>query len=247
MGKYDGKNVVVTGGTSGIGLATAKLLVAEGARVVVTGMSEKSIEAAQSALGDKASVVKSDASSVGEIDALARRLESEFRTIDALFVCAGQTGFAPFTDTTEALYDKLFAINAKGPYFTIQKLAPLIVSGGAVVVVTSVANVLGIPMISGYAASKAALRSMVRSLAAELLPRGIRVNAVSPGPIDSGILEKAMPEEAAAQTKKQMADENPMKRFGKPDEIARAMLFLAFEATYNTGSELAVDGGGTQL
>lgn len=247
MGHYDGKRVLVTGGTSGIGLATARLLAQQGARVIVTGTSEASLESARSALGSDTLMVKSDAASLSDIDALAGRVKTEFAAIDALLICAGQTSFAPFSDMTEEVYDRLFRVNAKGPYFTLQKLAPLIASGGAVVMVTSVANALGIPMVSAYAASKAALRSMVRSLAAELLPRGIRVNAVSPGPIDSGILERALPKEAAVQTKKQMTDENPMKRFGRPEEVAKALLFLAFEATYNTGSELAVDGGGTQL
>ena len=148
---------------------------------------------------------------------------------------------------SEEAYDQLLAVNAKGPYFAVQRLAPLIVEGGAVVVITSVADALGIPMISGYAASKAALRSMVRSFARELLPRGIRVNAVSPGPIDSGILEKSMPPEAAERTREQMTGENPMGRFGRPEEVARAMAFMAFDATYTTGAELVVDGGATQL
>jgi len=148
---------------------------------------------------------------------------------------------------TEAAYDQMFAANAKSAYFTVQKLAPLMAEGGAVVFVTSVANVMGLPMISAYAVSKAALRSMARLMALELLPRGIRVNAVSPGPIDSGVLYKMMPKEAADQTIKQMTEQNPMKRFGRPEEVARAMVFLAFEATFTTGAELAVDGGGSQI
>ena len=247
MAKYDGKRVIITGGASGIGLATAKLLQAEGARILVTGLGEAGLDTARGELGEGAIVVKSDASSLAEIDRLAGRVEREWGGFDALFVCAGVNLFAPFAEMSEEQYQKLFDVNAKGPYFTIQKLAPLIAQGGAIVVITSVANAIGQPMISAYAASKAALRSMVRSIARELLPRGIRVNAVSPGPIDSGILEKGMPKDAAEQTRKQMTDENPMKRFGEPDEVAMAMIFLAFEATYNTGSELAVDGGGTQL
>ena len=121
------------------------------------------------------------------------------------------------------------------------------IEGSAVVFITSVANVMGIPMISVYSASKAALRSMARSMARELLPRGIRVNAVSPGPIESGILEKSMSKEAAYQIVRQMTEENPMKRFGGPEEVAKALVFLAFEATYTTGAELVVDGGGSQL
>lgn len=247
MGQYDGKRVVVTGGTSGIGFAAAKLLLDQGARVMFTGRTQATLESARKELGPNAIAVKSDAASLADIDALAARVKSEFGTLDALLVCAGQTRFAPFEDVTEVMYDELLAGNTKGAYFTVQKLAPLMTEGSAVVFITSVANVLGIPMVSAYAASKAALRSMARSLARELLPRGIRVNAVSPGPVETGILEKSMSKEAADQTTKQMTEENPMKRFGRPEEVAKALVFLAFEATYTTGAELAVDGGGSQI
>ncbi len=247
MGRYDGKKVLVTGGTSGIGLATAKLLMADGARVMITGRSEGAIGNAREALGPDAVVLQSDASSLGEIERLVDQVRSTFGTLDALLISAGQTRFIPFEQMDEATYDELFAVNTKGPYFTVQKLAPLIADGGSIVFVTSVANRIGQPMISAYAATKAALRSLTRSLARELLPRGIRVNAVSPGPTDSGILQKAMPKEAADQVKQQMSSENPMGRFGTSEEIGKAIVFLAFEATYNTGVELAVDGGGTQL
>ncbi len=247
MGRYDGKRVVVTGGTSGIGLATAKLLLDDGAQVLLTGRTEATIKSAREEFGPNAIVVNSNAASLTDIDTLAARVKSEFGTLDALLVCAGQTRFTPFENVTEAMYDELFAVNTKGSYFIVQKLAPLMTEGSAVVFITSVANVLGIPMISAYSATKAALRSMTRSLARELLPHGIRVNAVSPGPIDSGILEKAMPREAADRTKQQMSESNPMKRFGRSDEVAKALVFLAFEATYTTGAELVVDGGGSQL
>jgi NAD(P)-dependent dehydrogenase (short-subunit alcohol dehydrogenase family) len=247
MSRYDGKIVLVTGGTSGIGLATAKLLLDEGARVLVTGRTEATLSAARAELGPNAVVIKSDAGSLADIDALAARIKSEFGKLDALFVAAGITRFAPLESVTEATFDEVLAVNTKGAYFTVQKLAPLISEGGAVTFVTSVANALGIPMISAYAASKAALRSLTRSFARELLPRGIRVNAVSPGPIDTGILEKSLPAEAAAQTKQDMSESNPMKRFGRPEEVAKALVFLAFEATYTTGAELAVDGGGSQI
>ncbi len=215
--------------------------------MLITGRTKATLDSAREEFGKNAIVMENDAASLAEIDTLADRVKSEFGTLDALLVCAGQTRFVPFEGVTEAMYDELLAVNAKGAYFTVQKLAPLMTEGSAVVFITSVANVLGIPMISAYAASKAALRSMTRSMARELLPRGIRVNAVSPGPIDSGILEKAMPREAAEQTKHQMSGNNPMKRFGRPEEVANALVFLAFEATYTTGAELVVDGGGSQL
>ncbi|WP_399885441.1 glucose 1-dehydrogenase [Streptomyces sp. BBFR51] len=245
--KLNGKNVVITGGSSGFGLATAQLLVNEGARVLITGRNQAALDAAGERLGANAITVRSDASSLADIEALADRVKAEFGSIDALFANAGINGFAPFEATTEELFDDLLTVNAKGPYFTVQKLAPLLAEGSGVVLTTSVANVLGLPALSAYAASKAALRSMTRSLARELLPRKIRVNAVSPGPIDSGILEKSMPREAAEQTKAQMAADNPMLRMGTPTEIARAVAFLAFDATFTTGAELAVDGGGSQL
>ncbi|MFD8535235.1 SDR family oxidoreductase [Streptomyces rubrogriseus] len=247
MSKYAGKRVVITGGSSGFGVATAQLLVDEGAHVLITGRNQATLDAARDRLGEKAIAVRSDAASLPDIEVLADRVKAEFGTVDALFANAGVNGFAPFEATGEALFDELLTINAKGPYFTVQKLAPLLAEGSGVVLTTSVANVLGLPMLSAYAAGKAAVRSMTRSLARELLTRRIRVNAVSPGPIDSGILEKSMPREAAEQTKAQMAADNPMLRMGDPTEVARAVLFLAFDATYTTGAELAVDGGGSQL
>ncbi|GGX99430.1 short-chain dehydrogenase [Streptomyces minutiscleroticus] len=247
MGKYEGRNVVITGGSSGFGLATAQLLVDEGARVLITGRNRTALDAARDRLGGNAVAVRSDAASLPDIEALADRVKTRFGTVDALFANAGVNGFAPFEETSEELFDQLMAVNAKGPYFTVQKLAPLLAEDGGVVLTTSVVNVLGLPMLSAYAAGKAALRSMTRSLARELLPRGIRVNAVSPDPIDSGILEKSMPRQAAEQTKAQMAADNPMLRLDTPAEVARAVVFLAFEATFTTGAELAVDGGGSQL
>ena len=247
MGKYEGKSVMITGGSSGFGLATAALLVDEGARVLIAGRTQATLDIAREQLGNNAIAVQSDAASLPAIDALADRVKAEFGTLDALFVNAGVTRFAPFELMAEEVYDELLAVNAKGPYFTVQKLLPLLTVGSGVVLTTSVANVKGLPMLSAYAASKAALRAMTRSLARELLPREIRVNAVSPGPIDTGILERTMPKEAAARTKAQMTENNPMLRFGDPREVARAVVFLAFDATYTTGAELTVDGGASQL
>jgi NAD(P)-dependent dehydrogenase (short-subunit alcohol dehydrogenase family) len=247
MGKYDGKSVVITGGSSGFGLSTAKLLVDNGARVLITGRSQATLDSAREQLGENVVSVRSDVASVSDIGALADRVKTEFGTLDALFVNGGITRFVPFESMSEQVYDELFTINAKGSYFTVQKLVPLMSAVSGVVLTTSVANVKGIPMISAYAASKAALRSMTRSLARELLPRKIRVNAISPGPIDTGILEKSMPKEGVEQTRAQMRANNPMLRFGDPSEIASAVAFLAFDATYTTGAELAVDGGASQL
>ncbi|MCZ9341044.1 SDR family oxidoreductase, partial [Streptomyces sp. TRM76130] len=157
-------------------------------------------------------------------------------TVQALFVNAGITSATPLASTTEEMYDESFAINVKGAFFTVQKLAPLLSTGAGVVLTTSAANVMGMAGASVYAAGKAALRSMARSFSRELLPRGIRVNAISPGPVDTGILETTMTKEAADQFKAERVAENPMGRFGTPEEVARAMVFLAFDATYTTGT-----------
>jgi NAD(P)-dependent dehydrogenase (short-subunit alcohol dehydrogenase family) len=247
MDKYGDKNAVITGGGSGMGFAMAKLLVDGGARVVITGRSQATLDAARERLGDNAVAVRGDVASLSDLDALADRVKSELGTIEALFVNAGIAPLTPFESTTEEAYDELFAINVKGAYFTVQKLAPLLSTGAGVVLTTSIANVIGLRDTSVYAAGKAALRSMARSLSRELLPRGIRVNAISPGPIDTGILESTMTAEAAEQFKAERVADNPMRRFGTPDEVARAAAFLAFDATYTTGAELAVDGGATQL
>ena len=248
MKRYEGKKVVILGGTSGMGLATAKMLLDEGARVLVTGRSKEGLESARKELGNDTIVVASDARSLTDLDALAARAKAEFDTLDLLFVNAGFSTQAPLESITEAIYDNMFNLNAKGPFFAVQKLAPLIKQGGSVVLTTSIANVKGMPGISTYGAAKAALRSFARVLAAELLPRGIRVNAVTPGPIDTPILDKAFADkDAAAHVKDQMVGMNPMKRFGTSEEIAKAVIFLAFDATFTTGAELPVDGGWSQL
>jgi NAD(P)-dependent dehydrogenase (short-subunit alcohol dehydrogenase family) len=247
MKRYEDKKVVIIGGTSGMGLAAAKMLLDGGARVLVTGRSKEGLESAQKELGNEAIVVSSDARSLTDLDALASRVKAEF-TLDLLFVNAGFSIRAPLESITEAIYDEMFNLNAKGPLFAVQKLAPLINRGGSVVLTTSIANVKGMPGNATYGAAKAALRSFARTLAAELLPREIRVNAVTPGPIDTPILGKMFPDkDAAAKLREQMSGMVPMKRWGTSEEIAKAVLFLAFDATFTTGAELPVDGGWSQL
>ena len=168
-----------------MGLATAKLFINEGARVIVTGRTAATIKSAQAELGDNAIVIHSDATSLPDMDALAEKVKETFGKLDVLFVNAGYGRFVPFEAVTEEVYDEMLNLNAKGPYFIVQKLAPLMPEGSSVVFTTSIANVKGMPTLSAYGAAKAALRAITRSLAAELLPRGIRVNAVSPGPIES--------------------------------------------------------------
>lgn len=248
MERYEAKRAVIIGGTSGMGLTTAKMLLDGGARVLVTGRSQAGLESAQKELGNEAIVVSSDARSLTDIDALASRVKTEFDTFDLLFVNAGFSIPAPLESVTEAIYDEMFNLNAKGPFFAVQKLAPLINRGGSVVLTTSVANVKGLPGQATYGAAKAALRNFARVLAAELLPQDIRVNAVSPGPIETGILEKVFPtEEMRAHVRERTTSIIPMKRFGTSEEIAKAVLFLAFDATFTTGAEFPVDGGWAQL
>ena len=248
MERYKDKKVVIIGGTSGMGLATAKMLLDGGARVLVTGRSQAGLDSAQKELGKDALVISSDARSLTDLDALASRSKTEFDTLDLLFVNAGFSIQAPLQSLTEAIYDEMFNLNAKGPLFAVQKLSPLINRGGSVVLTTSIANVKGMPGNAAYGAAKAALRSFARTLAAELVPLEIRVNAVTPGPIDTPLIGKVFAgKDQAAQIREKMIGMTPMKRWGTSEEIAKAVLFLAFDATYTTGAELPVDGGWSQL
>jgi NAD(P)-dependent dehydrogenase (short-subunit alcohol dehydrogenase family) len=249
MNRFEGKTALITGGTTGIGFATAKLFINEGARVIVTGRAATTIKSAQAELGENAIVVRSDATSFSDMDTLATLVKERFGKLDVLFVNAGYGQWIPFEQVTEEVYDEMLNLNAKGPYFIVQKLVPLMPQGSSVVFTTSLANVKAVPALSAYGAAKAALRSMTRSLAGELSPRGIRVNAVNPGPIGAtDILQKVgMPKEAKDQVYIQMAESVPMKRLGQPEEIAKAVAFLAIDATFTTGAEIPVDGGWSQL
>lgn len=246
MSKYQGKRVVITGGGSGIGLATAELLVAEGARVLITGRTQATLDAALSRLGDQAQAVRADVSSTEDIDRVVAAAETTLGQVDALIVGAAVNEYAPFETTTEEDFDRVVDINMRGAFFTVQRFSPLLAPGSGVVLISSIAGVLGQADNSVYSASKAALRSMARTFGRELGARNVRVNALSPGPIDTVLFEKVFAE-AADQIKAHIREVNPLGRLGAADEVARAAAFLAFEATYTTGSELFVDGGMAQL
>jgi NAD(P)-dependent dehydrogenase (short-subunit alcohol dehydrogenase family) len=240
---HAGKKAVVIGGTHGMGLAMVKALLGGGAEVLLTGRSEQNLEAARRELGSHAHLVRSDVASLADVDALGGLVEEKLGRIDVLFVNAGYSKLEAFERVTEATYDRQFDVNAKGAYFTVQRLAPLVRDGGAIVFTTSVADEMGAPGLSVYSGAKAALRSFTRGFAAELLPRGIRVNAVSPGVVRT----PTMGVEASDEERAAFAEEGdrltPMGRNGSPEEVARAALFLAFDATFTTGIELPVDGG----
>ncbi|WP_437339273.1 SDR family oxidoreductase [Sorangium sp. So ce394] len=244
MKSYAGKKAVVTGGTHGMGLATVKALLDGGAEVLLTGKNERNVEAARRELGSRANVARSDMGSMADIDALFAIVRDTLGQIDLLFVNAGVASLETLDQVTEASYDWTFGVNTKGAFFTVQRLVPLMRDGGAIVFTTSIANEGGSPGMSVYAGSKAALRSFAQVFAAELLPRQIRVNAVSPGFIKTPTMGIAgASAEALAAFEQEGREVTPMKRIGTPDEVARAVLFLAFEATFTTGVELPVDGG----
>ncbi|WP_169083992.1 SDR family oxidoreductase [Paenibacillus sp. PL91] len=244
MKKYIAKKAVITGGTHGIGLATAKALLEEGAEVIITGRNARNVEEAQRELGNRAHVVQSDVSSLKDIQDLGNIVQERFSQIDFVHVNAGIALLEPYHEVTEESYDKTFMVNTKGAFFTVQRLAPLIRDGGSIVFTSSIADEGGSLGMSVYGASKAALRSFASGFAAELLPKGIRVNVVSPGFIKTPTMGVAGLSETERTAFEVMGDAvTPMKRHGSSDEVAKAVLFLAFDATFTTGIKLAVDGG----
>jgi NAD(P)-dependent dehydrogenase (short-subunit alcohol dehydrogenase family) len=247
--KLAGKIAVITGGNSGIGLATAKRFVEEGAHIVITGRREKELKEAALLIGRNVTTVAGDVSRLEDLDRLFAVVKEKHGHIDVLFANAGWGEVAPLATATESHFDKIFDVNVKGLFFTVQKALPLFKDGGSIILTSSNANVLGVPAFTAYAASKAAVRSFARGWTMELKDRKIRVNSMSPGPIETPALEKAgLTAEQAEQAAAQFASQVPLGRRGKPEEIAAVVVFLASdESSYITGVDLAVDGGMAQV
>jgi NAD(P)-dependent dehydrogenase (short-subunit alcohol dehydrogenase family) len=249
MKRLEGKVAVVTGGNSGIGLATAKRFQEEGARVAILGRSRKTLDEAVKTIGNGVVAVQGDVAQLADVDKLYTEVSQKLGRIDVLFVNAGVAKFVPFAETSESTYDEQFDVNIKGAYFTIQKALPLLNDGASIILNTSVVDQKGTAGASAYAATKAALRSLARTTAAELVGRGIRVNTVAPGPIVTPIFGRSgLPKQAVDEFAKEIVAQVPMKRFGQPEEVAGAVAFLASQdASYITGVEINVDGGLGQI
>jgi NAD(P)-dependent dehydrogenase (short-subunit alcohol dehydrogenase family) len=249
MGKLDGKIALVTGANSGIGLATAKRFVNEGAYVFITGRREAELDAAARAIGKNVAGVPGDVSNLADLDRLFARIKQDKGRLDVLFANAGVAKLAPFGTITEEFYESIFSVNVKGLLFTVQKALPLMPDGASIILNASIVGTKGLPANSVYAATKAAVRSFARTWTTDLKNRRIRVNAVSPGSTDTpGLSELLGTSEAGQQRLKMISSSVPLGRLGTPDEIAKAVVFLASEdSSYITGIELFVDGGFAQV
>ena len=245
MSRLANKTALITGGTTGIGFATAQAFLAAGARVAITGQNAARVTAAVKALGAGAIGIQADQGSIADLDKCAARVKAEFGALDVLFVNAGIVKPATLADITPEHVAEHLNVNFTGALFTIQRMLPLLKNPASVILTSTTFTEKGVPGMSVYSASKAAIRSLARSFSAELLPRGIRVNVISPGPIETPIFGKlGLPPEALDAMAGQMLGMVPMGRFGKPEEIARAALFLASEdSAYMAGQEIVIDGG----
>ena len=245
MSKLSGKIAVITGGNSGIGLATAKLFAKEGATVVITGRRQAELDAAVAEIGGNAIGVQGDVSKLADLDKLYAEVKAKFGHIDIVFANAGIVELSPIGTVTEEHFDKTFGINVKGLLFTVQKALPLLRDGGSVILNSSTANTLGLEGFGVYSATKAAVRSFARTWTAELKARNIRVNVVSPGPVETPIFDKVgLSAEQIEAFGANITTQVPLGRFGRPEEIAQAVLFLASsDSSFVAGVDLYVDGG----
>jgi NAD(P)-dependent dehydrogenase (short-subunit alcohol dehydrogenase family) len=248
-GKLEGKVAVVTGGNSGIGLATAKRFVAEGAYLFITGHRQPELDAAVREIGENVTGIQGDVAKFADLDRLYAAVKAKKGRIDILFANAGAAEFAPLGEITEEHFDKIFDTNVKGVLFSVQKALPLMVDGGSIILNASIVASTGNPAFSVYSATKAAVRSFARTWILDLKQRKIRVNAISPGPINTpGLDGLARTEGVGEQLKAGLIASVPLGRFGTPDEIARAAVFLASDdSSFVTGTELFVDGGAAQI
>jgi len=249
MGKLERKIALVTGGNSGIGLSTAKQFVNEGAYVFITGRREAELARAVKEIGNNVTAVQSDVANLADLDRLFAQIRRDKGKLDIIFANAGVAKYAPLGSITEELYDSIFDINVKGVLFTVQKALPLLPDGASIILTASIVGSKGLAANSVYSATKAAVRSFARTWTTDLKDRRIRVNAVSPGSTDTpGLSDLLASSEVGEQRKKMISNTVPLGRFGTPDEIAKAVVFLASDdASYITGIELFVDGGIAQV
>lgn len=249
MARLQNKTALITGGTTGIGLATARQFLAEGARVAITGQDAGRVAEAAQQLGSGAIAIRANVSSAEDMQAVATRLQSEFGGLDILFANAGIAKVRPLAEVDEAHIDELFDVNVKGVIFTVQKLLPLLRNPASILLTSSTVAQQGMAGMSVYSATKAAVRSLARSLSAELIGRGVRVNSISPGPIETPIFGKlGLPSETVGQMAEQIKSGVPAGRFGQADEIARLAVFLASdESSYIVGEDFLIDGGSATL